>query len=300
MLAPSRGRIALAFASLCGCSSPSSEPACRGLQRLQTCATGTVLPGVDVSEFQSTVQWDQVRAAGVAFAFARISDGIAYPDPYFRTNWQGMRDSGIVRGAYQYFRAGVDPRAQANLVLASLEDAGGLHPGDLPVVMDIETEDGQDESTIVAHMRDWLASVRAATGRLPILYTSNGTYPVHAPTFAGYPLWVANYDVACPLMPEGWSGWSFWQSSSTGMVAGIGLGPVDLDEFQGTLADLMAFGADAGVSPEEGGTPDAEAAGLGGVDAQGDGRAMGQAGEVIAAIDASATSADGGAARCGP
>jgi hypothetical protein len=48
----------------------------------------------------------------------------------------------VVRGSYQYFRASQDPMAQANLVVSSLNAAGGLQPGDLPVVMDMETADG--------------------------------------------------------------------------------------------------------------------------------------------------------------
>ena len=229
-----------------GCSSPASgaETSCREGAALRACSdAGSILRGIDVSSYQASIDWAQVRAAGVSFAFARISDGTASPDGDFVANWRGMQQSGVVRGAYQYFRAGADPAAQAQLVATTLALAGGLRPGDLPVVMDVETADGQPESTIEARMRAWLSAVEALTGRRPLIYTSAGTYPVTTPAFASYALWVANYGASCPVLPAGWSQWTLWQTSSTGAVAGIG-GAVDLDEYAGMLGALIALGAD--------------------------------------------------------
>ena len=207
---------------------------------------GPRVRGVDVSKYQGAIKWPEVSAAGIGVGFARISDGTANPDAYFTANWQGMKAQGMVRGAYQYFRASVDPTAQANLVMASLQRAGGLDAADLPVVMDIETADGQAEATIESNMRTWLSAVSAHTLRTPIIYTSAGTYPVKSAAFAAYPLWVADYGATCPSMPTGWSRWMFWQTSSSGSVNGI-TGAVDLDEFDGTLGDLSASRTDAGM-----------------------------------------------------
>jgi lysozyme len=238
--------------SACSSSPSDSDRTCQQATPLRVCVdAGSTLRGVDVSLYQASVDWVQVRAAGVTFGFARISDGTANPDPDFVANWRGMLQSGIVRGAYQYFRAGVDPIAQANLVATSLQKAGGIHAGDLPVVMDIETADGQPESTIEANMRTWLAAVEAQTARTPMIYTSAGTYPVTTAAFAAYPLWVANYGVVCPSLPTGWSQWRFWQASSTGTIHGIG-GPVDLDEYPGALDDLMGI---TGAAPSDSGAP---------------------------------------------
>jgi lysozyme len=213
---------------------------------LQVCPGASALHGVDVSTYQGTIAWAQVKAAKIDFAFARISDGTTHPDAQFASNWQGMKSAGLVRGAYQYFRASQDAAGQANLVVSSLATAGGLLPGDLPVVLDLETADGQSESTIEAHVQTWLVAVAAQTGRAPIVYTSLGTYPVTTSAFASYPLWVADWTTACPAMPNGWSDWKFWQYSDTGSVPGIS-GAVDLDEFDGTLADLTSFGGGRGL-----------------------------------------------------
>jgi lysozyme len=242
-----------------GCGSDSSSGSgatctqSSPLTRVCPADAGPKVVGVDVSKYEATINWTQVKAAGIEFAFARISDGTANPDAYFAANWKGMKAQGIVRGAYQFFRASVDPTAQANLVVTSLQQAGGLLAGDLPVVMDIETADGQAETTIESNMRTWLGVVAAQTRLTPIIYTSAGTYPVTSTAFASYPLWVANYGATCPSMPTGWSQWKFWQTSSTGTVNGIS-GAVDLDQYNGSLADLMNFGGSAG---SDAGTPGA-------------------------------------------
>jgi lysozyme len=315
------GLCELAFVVLlAGCSSPTDGNVCKQSSALRTCASGSVVQGVDVSKYDGTVNWSQAKGAGIVFGFARISDGTANPDMDFAGNWRGMRQNGVVRGAYQYFRASVDPMAQANLVASSLQGAGGLQVGDLPVVMDIETADGQPEATIEAHMKIWLGAVAMQTGRTPIIYTSAGTYPVTTSSFASYPLWVANYGATCPSMPTGWSQWLFWQTSSTGSVNGVGSGNVDLDEFNGSLAQLadLTAGSDSGAAPPPtdassaaeagqprdagqttGGVEPHEAGAIGGmggaanddggatVEAGGGGSVMGKAGQSAGALDAS-------------
>jgi lysozyme len=250
----------LVLASCSGNAKPTE--ACGGtssaIEALNVCPTGSTIKGIDVSTYQGAVDWTKVKAAGIEFAFARISDGTANPDNQFTANWKGMKAAGIVRGAYQYWEAGVDPTAQANLVASSLQAAGGLEAGDLPVVMDIETADGASAATIAANMKTWLAAVKASTGLMPIIYTSEGTYPITATTFDTYSLWVANYvtsSTACPVMPVGWTQWVFWQNGDAGTVSGVS-GGVDTDLFNGTLAQLMTFAgapsADAGSGSSSG------------------------------------------------
>ena len=70
--------------------------------------------------------------------------------------------------------------------------------------------------------------------------------------FGSDPLWVANWGVSCPDLATGWSNWVFWQYSDTGTVGGIS-GAVDLDEFNGTLAQLQSF-AGGGTTMPDGGT----------------------------------------------
>ena len=149
-------------------------------------------------------------------------------------NFRGARRAGIRRGAYQYFRAGQDPIAQADAVVGWLREAG--RP-DLPLVADVETDDGESEATLQANLLAWLVRVERRTRRRPIIYTSPSMGARLAARFGGWPLWIAHYDVDAPRLPDGWTRWTFWQHSSTGRIAGIA-GKVDLDRFAGTRAAL--------------------------------------------------------------
>src|SRR6478752_6482672 len=136
---------------------------------VRRCAEDVTVPGIDVSEYQPNVDFDAVRASGRRFAFLRVSDGVRHPDDAFARHWPAAKKAGLLRGAYQYFRAGQDARAQADLLVAAV---GRLGPGDLPAVLDIESTDGASDATIVANMKVWLERVEEGTGKKPIVYTA--------------------------------------------------------------------------------------------------------------------------------
>jgi lysozyme len=231
--------------SLGGCSSPdSSAPApnedCLGTRSdaLKTCASGTTLDGIDVSAYQPNVEWPKVKAAGKTFAFVRVSDGIDHPDAQFAQNWPAMKANGIIRGFYQYFRPARDVDAQVNLLVTKVSAAGGLHPGDLPPVLDLESDGGLAPSIVVARAKNWLAKVEAQYGVKPIVYTAAFMSTVIGDNFQGYTLWVANYETTCPTMPSGWNDWHFWQHTDKGTVNGVP-GPVDSNKFNGSMTSLQ-------------------------------------------------------------
>jgi lysozyme len=194
--------------------------------------------GIDVSDHQGTVDWNAVQQAGKVFAFIKATDGITYTDPDFATNWIGAKAAGLLCGAYHFYETNDDPTAQAENFLSAVQ----LEPGDLPPVVDIEaTKSGQSAAQIVQDLQTWLDVIEQATGRVPIIYT-NPTYwgSLGTSAFGRYPLWIAEYGVSSPKLPAGWESWTFWQLSESGTVAGIA-GSVDLDVFNGTLADLQAL-----------------------------------------------------------
>src|SRR5437868_13951686 len=72
------------------------------------------LQGIDVSHYQGTVTWADVRASGRRFAFCKATEGLTYTDPTFTTNWAGMRAAGLLRGAYHFGHPGDDAVSQAD------------------------------------------------------------------------------------------------------------------------------------------------------------------------------------------
>ncbi len=236
---------ALAFV---GCSAPSEEPLGSARSPVVVCAKGPTIEGIDVSSWQGTIDWGKVKASGKTFAIVRIGDG-TYLDKQFFANWSGAKSVGLVRGAYQFFRPGQDVNAQASIVI---DRVGKLEPGDLPVVVDVEATDGQSASTIVSKLHVWIDKVEAATGKKPIVYSGKYFWNdnVGSKAFADHALWIPAYGPKCPDLPSAWSDWKFFQYTDSGSVPGIA-GNVDLDKFNGTLADLKAFAASSSICAPE-------------------------------------------------
>jgi lysozyme len=206
------------------------------------CASGTTLPGVDVSHFNASITWTNVKAAGIVFAYAEATDGNFYTDPYFSVNWTAMKAAGIVRGAYAFFEPDLSGTDQADFFMSVM---GTLQPGDLPPMLDVEASNNASASNIVANLTDCVNELEARTGRVPIIYTYTtffSDYVGGSTNFSAYPLWISNVGATCPTLPAGWTNWQIWQNSLTGTVSGIpGTGAVDLDEFNGSMGDLVAF-----------------------------------------------------------
>jgi GH25 family lysozyme M1 (1,4-beta-N-acetylmuramidase) len=211
-------------------------------QAATVCGSGPTVKGIDVSYYQGNIDWTRVKNDGVKYAFIRVSDGLGTVDTKFETYWAQSRANGIIHGAYQFFRPNQDPIAQAELFLDKLGNT--IAADDLPPVIDIEAAGGLAPAQVAAKAKQWIDHVEAALGVKPIIYT--GFYfwrdQVGAPAYgAAHPLWHAQYSsVECPNIPAPWTEWAFWQFTSSGAVDGIA-GNVDVNRFDGTMAELMAL-----------------------------------------------------------
>ena len=197
------------------------------------------LNGIDVSHYQGTVNWAEVRGAGCAFAFAKATEGTSVVDPTFNANWNGMKEAGLVRGAYHFFRPEQDGVQQAKHFLQVCQ----IEPGDLPPVIDIELNDGITGSRLIAGVGNWIDTVAQATGTTPLIYTAAYFWNEYMNDgFGKFPLWLAHYTSAStpqPL-PHGWTDWTFWQYSQSLPIPGVN-GNADHNRFNGTQADLQAL-----------------------------------------------------------
>lgn len=201
--------------------------------------------GIDVSFYQGKIQWDQVKQDGVGFAYAKATGGLTRVDPEFVNNWHGMREAGILRGAYHFFYAAEDATAQAKHFVGTVKT---LRPHDLPPMLDVEITDHAPKAAIIKGVLMWLQVVEQELGRRPIIYSDlsfANEYLTDA-KLANYPLWIAEYGVTEPTIPQTWQGkpWLIWQHSSHGKVKGIN-GNVDLDVWNGSPDSLFSSSADA-------------------------------------------------------
>lgn len=205
----------------------------------------TFLKGIDVSHFQGNIDWPTVAQQGIAFAYAKGSEGSSVTDALFSANYDAMRAAGIARGAYHFLHADVDAGAQARHFLSVL---GPMQPGDLPPMLDVETACGMQCAAIDSNALAWLTEVQQALGCTPLIYSSLAFWNSNLAACAAlcaYPLWIAEYNnAAAPVLPHGVSGYAIWQHSQSGKVAGIA-GAVDLDLFNGSAQALAQLGRPA-------------------------------------------------------
>jgi lysozyme len=218
----------------------------------------TTVPGMDVSYWQAEIDWHAVRSTGQRFVFLKATEGVSYTDPTFGGNWDGAGEGGLLRGAYSFFHPNQDAALQAARFIQAVKSVGG--PGELPCSVDLEVTDGMSNQKVVAGAKRWIDEVQQAFGRRPIIYSGvsfleqsfveNGSPPAWA---LEYSLWLGWFPKQylpgmSPLMPRGWSNWTFWQYSGKGALSGIGTS-VDLDLFNGSVDDLYNF-AEPGTPAE--------------------------------------------------
>ena len=198
---------------------------------MRVCQGANVVRGIDVSRWQGKLDWTAEKASGVEFAFTKATEGLTINDSTFQYNWAGLKTVGVMRGAYHFFHPGLNALNQAEYFCNTV---GSLQKGDLPLMLDWESTDGVPSSSDKEDGFTFLQAVEHFSKKTPIIYT--GPYFAQALSlderFAKYPLFVAHYGVRCPLVPEPWKNWTFWQYSGTG---------IDHDLFNGILDQLKVM-----------------------------------------------------------
>ncbi len=209
--------------------------------------------GIDVySNNGESIDWQTVKNSDISFVFAKATEGETYVDSLFAKYWKSMKAAGLIRGAYHFFRPLKDPKLQADNFLKQIPD---MEIGDLPAVLDIEHYPEKIalewQQISIEHRIDiiqqWLDKVESATGRKPIIYSSPSfwdEYMEDSQVFINYPLWLAHYTLEPePKVPAnnwGGKGWTIWQYTETGTVAGVN-GCVDRNRFHSSFDNLVAF-----------------------------------------------------------
>jgi lysozyme len=188
--------------------------------------------GIDVSKYQQIISWESVKEMKVknvqlGFAFIKATEGIVNTDPQFKRNWKKSKQAGVIRGAYHFFLATKDGRAQAENFISEVD----LEKGDLPPVVDIEQTYGVSTTILKKELKEWLDVVENHYGVKPIIYTGVDFYSRNlGKEFNTYPLWAAHYyQYTTPRIDRNWD---FWQHSEEGRVNGI-LSKVDFNVFNG-------------------------------------------------------------------
>lgn len=199
-----------------------------------TCLTTESQLGIDVSYYQGEIDWQQVRQAGIEFAFIRIgyrrsADGVLGEDELARYNLQAASEAGIKVGAYFFSQAisGEEAREEARFALEILKDFSL----DLPLAYDWETVPGSARSEVMTRQTltdctEAFCSTVEAAGYESMVYFNRDISRtlMDVRQLKGRQVWFAMYDSYpdAPCKPD------YWQYTDKGTVPGIE-GYVDLN-----------------------------------------------------------------------
>ena len=203
---------------------------------------------IDVSDFQPTIDWSRVYAAGIRIAMVKASEGATFASHHFSTQRSGAERAGIKVIPYHFLRStGIDAQVQQFRRVAGLAK-------NQPFALDWE---GRASQTCAPHLAEAVGvQLQTLTGRTPLGYWGiPGSTPA-PPTaaMAAWDRWVPRYPkqgvkswseiAASPgakLWARTWPGALFAQYTCWGAVPGIP-GAVDRSAiFANSLAEALAW-----------------------------------------------------------
>lgn len=196
--------------------------------------SGTI--GIDVSKYQTNINWKKVKNAGIDFVIIRCGyrgygSGVLVEDPLFASHITGAKAAGLRVGVYFFSQAINEAEAVEEASMAvKLANRYGIN---MPIAIDSEYAAGgrgrADGLSKAERTKVTIAfcNTVASAGHTPMVYASKSWFGEHLNTsqFPGsYRIWVAHYAEKC-----GYSGrYDIWQNTSKGRVDGIS-GNVDMN-----------------------------------------------------------------------
>ncbi|MCI9253535.1 MAG: hypothetical protein HFI58_01665 [Lachnospiraceae bacterium] len=190
-------------------------------------AKGSEKIGIDVSKWNKTIDWEDVKDAGVEFAIIRCgyrgaSSGALILDPMYERNIKGAIDADIPVGVYFFTQAidEVEAVEEASMVISLIEK----YDVDYPVFLDSESAGGSgradwleaDERTKVH--KAFLETISAAGYETGVYGSRNWlNEQVNMKDLSDYKTWLAEY----AEVPQYDAYYHMWQYTSKGTVDGI-------------------------------------------------------------------------------
>lgn len=195
--------------------------------------SSTIYEGIDVSNWQGNINYEQVKTAGIEVVYIKTSEGTTYKDPYFERNYENAKANGLKVGFYHFLTA-TNTQAARNQAQFFASVISGKAP-DCKLAMDFEQfRGGITTEEINEISKVFLETVRQLTGKDVIIYSNlNDSQQIFSSELAQqYPLWIAYWGREANLVDSSsnWQEWEGWQYTSRGTVTGIN-GYVDRNKF---------------------------------------------------------------------
>lgn len=199
--------------------------------------------GVDVSEYQGSIDWNILKEQGVQFAFIKATEGSSYIDTYFSANVSGAKLAGIPFGAYHFFSFDSSAETQAALFIETI----GYHEGMIMPVIDIELygekkTNAPPAEAVLDELDTFVNIIYEHYGHFPLIYTTQRSFDLYiAYNFPECPIWIRDVYFV-PALSDG-RAWTFWQYSDRGVLNGYdGIEKhIDMNVFRGQVDELNKY-----------------------------------------------------------
>lgn len=192
----------------------------------------TGIMGIDVSKWNGTIDWNQVKASGVKYVIIRCgyrgsSQGSLIVDPKYKANIEGATKAGLKVGVYFFSQAidEVEAVQEASMVLGLVKD----YKISYPIFLDVEASGGRADN-ISKETRTKVCKAFCQTiqnsGYTAGVYANKTwlTSKIDTSQLGNYKIWLAQYAAA----PTYTGRYEIWQYKDSGSVPGIS-GHVDLN-----------------------------------------------------------------------
>ncbi len=195
--------------------------------------------GIDISRYQTEIDWPLAQANGVSFAFIKATEGGDIVDPMFASHWQGAAQAGVARGAYHFYYHCRSPEEQARYFIRNVPRARGA----LPPVLDMEwtpfsptCTKRENPRVIRQNAATFMNIVAEHYGQVPIMYTTVDFFTENELwRLSGHDFWLRSV-AQVPAARFGGQHWTFWQYTGTGLVPGV-RGKTDINVFAGNARE---------------------------------------------------------------
>lgn len=186
--------------------------------------------GIDVSNWQGYINYEQVREDGIEVVYIKASQGNNIKDAYFDINYENAKANGLKVGFYHFLTATNTEQAlqEANFFASVIS---GKIP-DCKLVLDYESFGGVGLDEINNIARTFMERVEELTNKEIIIYSdlSNAQNTFSRSLAEDYQLWIAYYGDYNNLVnfETSWKKYIGVQYTDRGIVSGIS-GNVDRD-----------------------------------------------------------------------
>jgi len=205
---------------------------------------------VDLSHWDPADDYQEVLQAGIVACIYKATEGQSYNDPTYVDQQHAAKAAGLRWGAYHF--------ADASDVDGQINNFMSFACPDDDELFCLDWEDNGGDVMSADDAKHWISEVEKALGRPGqcVIYSGNTAKELingDDAFFGSRRLWLAQYS-STPSVQQSWDNYWLWQFTdgvygpSPHSIPGIG--PCDINSYDGTAAQLIEEWANKPVPPK--------------------------------------------------